>query len=385
MTWFEEGDRNTRFFHNCVNGKRQKLQLKRIQNSDGSWIEDQDKLSEAAMDFFQKQFTKEGDPTRFDLLNNVPTMVTREQNLEFCRLPTMEEVKAIVFALSSESASGPDGYSENQYGFVKGRSIFENILLTQEIITDIRLREYFINMVWNLIANNWYSVMVNGQASGFFHSTRGVKQGDPLSLALFILSAEVLSRSLNKLFEDRQKIVYVLVLYETTSGQMINKAKSSYYMHSKVTGNLVNAVANITGFSKGSFLFTYLGCPIFYTRIRKDYYNDLIKKEIANHIRQEVHFANDDDYLDTSRWMPTPLGKFTMSSAWRILRHREPSNPEFAKLWTKGLPFKISFFLWRVWKGKVPTDDLWKRGVTWWFLSAGVACHHKKTLPNICS
>nr|XP_009759375.1 PREDICTED: uncharacterized protein LOC104211932 [Nicotiana sylvestris] len=111
MTWFEEGDRNTRFFHNCVNGKRQKLQLKRIQNSEGSCIEDQDKLSEAVVDFFQKQFTKEGDPTSFDLLNNVPTMVTREHNLELCRLPTMEKIKAVVFALSSESASGPDGYS----------------------------------------------------------------------------------------------------------------------------------------------------------------------------------------------------------------------------------------------------------------------------------
>ncbi|XP_019234077.1 PREDICTED: uncharacterized protein LOC109214595 [Nicotiana attenuata] len=39
MNWFEEGDRNTRFFHNHVNGKRQKLQLKRIQNNDGVWIE----------------------------------------------------------------------------------------------------------------------------------------------------------------------------------------------------------------------------------------------------------------------------------------------------------------------------------------------------------
>nr|XP_016481277.1 PREDICTED: uncharacterized protein LOC107802319 [Nicotiana tabacum] len=52
MTWFEEGDRNTRFFHNCVNGKRQKLKLKRIQSSDGTWIEDLEKLSEAAVDFF---------------------------------------------------------------------------------------------------------------------------------------------------------------------------------------------------------------------------------------------------------------------------------------------------------------------------------------------
>ncbi|XP_075083282.1 uncharacterized protein LOC142167029 [Nicotiana tabacum] len=59
-------------------------------------------------------------------------------------------------------------------------------------------------MVWNLLANSWYSVLINGQASGFFHSTRGFKQGDPLSPALFILSAEVLSRSLNKLFEDKR-------------------------------------------------------------------------------------------------------------------------------------------------------------------------------------
>ncbi|XP_070010475.1 uncharacterized protein [Nicotiana sylvestris] len=38
MNWFAEGDRNTRFFPNHVNGKRQKLQLKRIQNSEDDWI-----------------------------------------------------------------------------------------------------------------------------------------------------------------------------------------------------------------------------------------------------------------------------------------------------------------------------------------------------------
>nr|XP_009597454.1 uncharacterized protein LOC104093421 [Nicotiana tomentosiformis] len=36
MTRFAEGDRNTTFFHNHVNGKRKKLQLKRIQNGDGN-------------------------------------------------------------------------------------------------------------------------------------------------------------------------------------------------------------------------------------------------------------------------------------------------------------------------------------------------------------
>nr|XP_016475728.1 PREDICTED: uncharacterized protein LOC107797360 [Nicotiana tabacum] len=126
--------------------------------------------------------------------------------------------------------------------------------------------------------------MVNVQSSGFFKSTRGVKQGDPLSSALFILSAKVLSRSLNKLFEDKSfvgfgmpkwydplnhlayaddtiifasahptffsKIMVVLGNYDKISGQMINKDKSSYYMHSKVANGLFQAIGAITGFAR---------------------------------------------------------------------------------------------------------------------------------------
>ncbi|XP_075101596.1 uncharacterized protein LOC142177036 [Nicotiana tabacum] len=91
MNWFAEGDRNTSFFHNHVNGKRKKLQLKRIKSGSG--------------------FTNEGDASEFPLLNNVPSMVTMDQNLELSRLPTIEEVRAAVFELSGESASGPDGFT----------------------------------------------------------------------------------------------------------------------------------------------------------------------------------------------------------------------------------------------------------------------------------
>ncbi|XP_070041267.1 uncharacterized protein [Nicotiana tomentosiformis] len=54
MTWFVEGDKNTSFFHNHVNGKRKKLQLKRIKSGSGVWIEDQEQLATAAVDFYQK-------------------------------------------------------------------------------------------------------------------------------------------------------------------------------------------------------------------------------------------------------------------------------------------------------------------------------------------
>ncbi|KAK6781998.1 hypothetical protein RDI58_019794 [Solanum bulbocastanum] len=127
----------------------------------------------------------------------------------------------------------PNLISFKQSGFVRERSIFENMMLAQEIIHQIKkptigsnvvikldmakaydrvswsyiciilrkmgFEEVFIDMIWRTMANNWYSIIINGKRHGFFHSTRGLKQGDPLSLALFILGAKVLSRFLNRL------------------------------------------------------------------------------------------------------------------------------------------------------------------------------------------
>lgn len=73
-------------------------------------------------------------------------------------------------------------------------------------------------------------------------------------------------------------IMTTLHEYEKVSGQLINKGKSSFYMFQNAAINLVQQVEESTGFVKGSFPFKYLGCPIFHSRKKKVYYNDLIKK-----------------------------------------------------------------------------------------------------------
>lgn len=61
------------------------------------------------------------------------------------------------------------------------------IFLTK-VLKRFRFSKVIINMIWRMVSNNRHLVLINEQSHGFFQSSRGVKQRDPLSPTLFIIA-----------------------------------------------------------------------------------------------------------------------------------------------------------------------------------------------------
>ena len=66
------------------------------------------------------------------------------------------------------------------------------------------LSEKWVDLAMETICTTSYSILINGKPTGFITPSCGIRQGDLLSLYLFLLCAEGLSSMLQKATETQQ-------------------------------------------------------------------------------------------------------------------------------------------------------------------------------------
>ncbi|KAK1288881.1 hypothetical protein QJS10_CPB19g00364 [Acorus calamus] len=293
LDWLQSGDRCTKFFYAQFAGRKANNTLRTVILPDDTELMEQWKVQNYTVDYFKSLLNKEA----FSMIPPIQSSrrLSVEESESLCAPVSEEEILDTLRQMKSDGSPGPDGFTKSG----KGRAAVKIDLC--KAFGSIRwpfiqaiLEAMGFNRQWiQWIESPRFSVLINGSPFGFFESSSGLRQGDPISPLLFVLGMEILLQRLDEalqrgsigaftkhsnaishlLFADDLIIFSPINLI---SGRAIKRILSSFAEISGLELNIGKSVAfcggrenlhqhfiNEIGIPQGQLPVTYLGLPLF--------------------------------------------------------------------------------------------------------------------------
>lgn len=310
-----------------------------------------------------------------------PEKITQFRPISLCNVVYKVIPKIIVSRLKPLL---PSLISPNQSSFVPGRQIADNIAIVQEMIHSFKnkkghvgnvvwkidlekaydkmnwefLRETlseigfdssFINLIMSCVNSASFQVLWNGEVTEEFKSSRGLRQGDPLSPYLFVIGMEKLAHIIqSRVADNRWKAVKAsrqgppishlffaddLVLFSSStnaqiqlvrqcleefarwSGQTINLSKSKIFVSKNISGRRAREISRMAEIPITTDLGRYLGVPLIHGRVTKKTYWPLVERfqaKLANWKINQLSLAGRCILVKSAA---APIALHTMQSA----------------------------------------------------------------------
>lgn len=109
LTWFQEGDRNTRFFHTKALARYKKNLIEGMLDSNGVWHEEEHKIKEIVVDHYKNLFTTSNPIDFRELIDVVEIKMSPSMNQMLLRDFTAKEVGQALKQMHPLKAPGPNG------------------------------------------------------------------------------------------------------------------------------------------------------------------------------------------------------------------------------------------------------------------------------------
>eukprot|EP00253_Pinus_taeda_P036396 PITA_36396 len=356
--------------------QRQRNRIFSIKNDEGLHLIQHEEMEQTLVGHFKDLLTEPQEDRRESIrriYTQIPSLITKDQNLDLMRATTLGEVEEIVKGMKKNKAPRPDGFivdfyqagwkflgqdildvveksrrnqkvcpslkstplslipkttkSENPQGLrpialcnMAGMMIKLDLSKAYDHLNWAYLKSVLaafgfcnrqIDWVSNMISILNFSILLNRTPTSTFNASRGLRQGDLISLFLFIIAVEGLGRYIKKELRERKikglriwgnnlpithqqfvddimlfcavslkevkRIKGILNLFMEASVTQIKKEKSCTFFFN-TTGNVRTHLTRLLGFHLGNLPIKYLGTLLALNPLKMVNWHQTIEK-----------------------------------------------------------------------------------------------------------